>query len=98
MTMIRTKLLPRAKSSFVCIRCLQSKSCDDRIERVAWSYPGPTARFAGLRDHFAFYLPLLDAGWVDDERAEPQPGGFYGGWITSDLAGPFKGGPGSSGW
>lgn len=69
-----------------------------RVERVAWSYPDPTPRFAALRDRLAFYLPLLDGGWVDDERARPQPGGFYGGWITSDLAGPFKGGPGSQGW
>lgn len=69
-----------------------------RVARVAWSYPDPTRRFAELRDHLAFYLPLLDRGLVDDEVARPQPGGFYGGWITSDLAGPFKGGPGSHGW
>lgn len=68
------------------------------IPRVAWSYPNPTPAFADLRDHLAFYLPALEAAYVDDERAQPQPGGFYGGWITSDLAGPFKGGPGSAGW
>ncbi len=69
-----------------------------RIARVAWAYPEPTAPFAELRDHLAFLLPALEAGYVDDERARPQPGGFYGGWITSDLAGPFKGVPGSRGW
>ena len=69
-----------------------------RVPRVAWSYPEPSPAFEGLRDHLAFYLPSLDEGRVDDERARPQPGGFYGGWITSDLAGPFKGAPGSAGW
>jgi uncharacterized protein (DUF427 family) len=65
---------------------------------VAWSYPAPTARYALLRDHLAFYIPRVDECFVDEERAQPQPGGFYGGWVTSDLAGPFKGGPGSGGW
>jgi uncharacterized protein (DUF427 family) len=69
-----------------------------RIPRVAWSYPEPYPTFEVIRDHLAFYLPALDAAYVDDERAHPQPGGFYGGWITSDLAGPFKGEPGSSSW
>ena len=69
-----------------------------RYPRVAWSYASPVPRFADLRDYYAFYLPAIEAGYVDDERAEPQPGGFYGGWVTSDLVGPFKGGPGSSGW
>jgi hypothetical protein len=61
-------------------------------------YPRPTPPFAAIGDHLAFYLPALEAGFVDDERAHPQPGGFYGGWITSDLTGPFKGEPGSAGW
>lgn len=69
-----------------------------RIARVAWSFPRPTPRFELIRDWHAFYLPALEAGLVDDERARPQPGGFYGGWITGDLAGPFKGEPGSHGW
>lgn len=68
------------------------------IRRVGWCYPEPTPAFEAIRDHVAFYLPVLDAAYVDEERAEPQPGGFYGGWITSDLAGPFKGGAGSAGW
>ena len=69
-----------------------------RYERVAWAYPQPTPAFAQLAHHLAFYLPALEAGYVDEERAQPQPGGFYGGWITCDLAGPFKGVPGSWGW
>ena len=65
---------------------------------VAWSYPAPTAAFAAIRDHLAVYAGPMDACFVGDERAEPQPGGFYGGWVTSNLVGPFKGGPGTSGW
>lgn len=65
---------------------------------VAWSYPDPTPAFAILRDHVAFYAGPFDRCSVDGERVRPQPGGFYGGWITSDLAGPFKGVPGSMGW
>ena len=68
------------------------------IRDVAWSYPDPTPAFASLRDHLAFYAGPLDFCSVDGERVRPQPGGFYGGWITPDLAGPFKGVPGSTGW
>ena len=69
-----------------------------RFPRVAWTYPEPTRGFLPIREYLAFYLPNLDEGFVDDERAKAQPGGFYGGWITADLAGPFKGEPGSWGW
>lgn len=67
-------------------------------ENVAWSYPSPTPPFLPIRDYLAFYAAPMDACIVDGERAEPQPGGFYGGWITSAIVGPFKGGPGTSGW
>ena len=70
----------------------------DILAGVGWSYANPTPGFAALRDHIAFYAAPFDAVWVDGERARPQPGGFYGGWITSDLAGPFKGVPGSQFW
>lgn len=66
--------------------------------RVGWSYPDPTPSFAALRDHVAFYAWPFDRCSVDGETVVPQPGRFYGGWITSDLAGPFKGVPGSMGW
>lgn len=69
-----------------------------RADKVAWSYPEPTPAFATIRDHLAFYAGPMDACYVDDERVQPQPGGFYGGWITADVAGPFKGGPGTMGW
>lgn len=68
------------------------------LRDIAWSYPAPTPAFAVLRDHFAFYAGPLDGCFVDGERVVPQAGGFYGGWITSDLAGPFKGIPGSTFW
>lgn len=68
------------------------------LRDVAWSYPEPSPAFAALRDHVAFYAAPLDSCTVDGEQVVPQPGGFYGGWITSDLAGPFKGVPGSMGW
>jgi len=71
---------------------------DAFLADVAWSYPDPTPPFAILRDHVAFYAGPLDRCTVDNETVRPQPGGFYGGWITPDLAGPFKGLPGSRGW
>lgn len=70
----------------------------ERRERAAWSYPDPTSAFAVLRDHVAFYAAAMDACFVDGEHVVPQPGGFYGGWITSAVAGPFKGVPGSRFW
>ena len=66
--------------------------------RVAWSYPAPTPGFAPIRDHLAFYAGPLDECTVDGEAVCPQPGGFYGGWITTAVLGPFKGEPGTDGW
>jgi uncharacterized protein (DUF427 family) len=71
---------------------------DMRLAAVGWSYPRPTPRFERLRDHIAFYAAPFDDVTIDGETVRPQPGGFYGGWITSDLAGPFKGVPGSQFW
>ncbi len=69
-----------------------------RAERAAWSYPNPSGPFAPLRDYVAFYAGRLDACFVDGERVTPQPGGFYGGWITSRVTGPFKGEAGTWDW
>ncbi len=66
---------------------------DQRLERVVWSYADPTPAFAALAGWFALYPGRMDGCWVDGERVEPQPGGFYGGWITSGVEGPFKGDP-----
>ena len=68
------------------------------LPRVGWSYPDPSRAFAILRDHVAFYAGPFDRCSVDGETVVPQPGSFYGGWITADLAGPFKGVSGSVGW
>ena len=66
-------------------------------QNAAWSYAQPTANFAAIAEYVAFYPGELEC-FVDGERVQPQPGGFYGGWITPDVAGPFKGIPGSWGW
>jgi uncharacterized protein (DUF427 family) len=65
---------------------------------AAWGYDAPSAGFEPLAGYVAFYAGRVDACFVDGERVTPQPGGFYGGWITSTVAGPFKGGPESRGW
>ena len=65
---------------------------------AAWSYESPSPSYAALRGHLAFYATRVDECWVGDERVVPQPGDFYGGWITSNLRGPFKGAPGTRHW
>jgi len=64
-----------------------------RLRRAVWQYPEPTAPFRDLAGWYALYPGLMDGCWLDGERVLPQPGGFYGGWISSDLIGPFKGDP-----
>jgi uncharacterized protein (DUF427 family) len=66
--------------------------------RAAWFYPDPVPAYARIQDHVAFYPSLMDACWVDGEKVEAQEGDFYGGWISSDIVGPFKGAPGTRGW
>lgn len=65
---------------------------------VGWSYANPSPDFETLRDHIAFYAGPFEGCFIDGERVVPQEGGFYGGWITSHVAGPFKGVPGSRFW
>ena len=71
---------------------------DAVAERAAWSYPKPTPTFAAIRDHVAVYAGQMQACWVGDHRVRPQPGAFYGGWITTNLRGIVKGGPGTENW
>ncbi|WP_375392600.1 DUF427 domain-containing protein [uncultured Sphingomonas sp.] len=71
---------------------------DTVLPRIGWSCADPPPAFHALRDHVAFYAAPFDRCSVDGETAVPQPGGFYGGWITSGVVGPFKSGPGSRGW
>jgi uncharacterized protein (DUF427 family) len=65
---------------------------------VAWSYPSPSPGYEAIEGHYAFYPGRVDRATVDGEQVVAQPGDFYGGWITSAVTGPFKGGPGTKGW
>ncbi len=71
---------------------------DKEVQNAGWFYPNPTPPFAAIQNHVAFYAHVMDACYVDGELVTPQPGNFYGGWITKDIVGPFKGVPGSWGW
>jgi uncharacterized protein (DUF427 family) len=68
------------------------------IADIGWGYADPDEGFEALRDHLAFFAGRADACYVGDERIKPQPGEFYGGWITHNVVGPFKGEPGSESW
>ena len=65
---------------------------------VAWSYASPSPGYEAIAGHFAFYPGRVDRATVDGEQVEAQPGDFYGGWITSAVTGPFKGGPRTTDW
>ena len=96
------EVLPRPGRSF-CewkgMAAYWSLRLGDRLAPdCAWSYPEPTPGFEPIRDHLAVYPAAMEACFVGDERVRPQPGGFYGGWITGNLVGPFKGGRGTAGW
>ena len=71
---------------------------DQRAEHAAWCYPQPTPGYEAIKDHVAFYPARMDGCYVEGERARAQDGDFYGGWITDDVIGPFKGAPGTLGW
>lgn len=69
-----------------------------RADQAAWSYPSPTEAFQPIADHLAFYAHKMGVCYVGDQKVDPQQGGFYGGWVTDRVVGPFKGGPGTLGW
>jgi uncharacterized protein (DUF427 family) len=69
-----------------------------RVRNVAWTYLSPALGYEDLRGYVAFYPGRVDGAFVDGDSVTPQDGHFYGGWITPDLAGPFKGGSGTFGW
>jgi uncharacterized protein (DUF427 family) len=69
-----------------------------RIADIAWTYRDPAPGFEAIRDSYAFYASRVDEAWVGGERVTPQAGDFYGGWITSRVAGPFKGDAGTLAW
>ena len=83
----------KGQASFVTLRV------GDRVaEDVGWFYPDPVPAFQSIRDHVAFYAGPMDRCTVGDEQVRPQPGAFYGGWITLKVVGPFKGAPGTESW
>ena len=97
---IRTdRLRPSARRPTVCEFKGTARYYDagDR-PAVAWSYPEPWSGYEAIAGHYAFYPGRVDRATVDGEQVEAQPGDFYGGWITSAVTGPFKGGPGTTGW
>jgi uncharacterized protein (DUF427 family) len=65
---------------------------------AAWYYPNPTTGFEAIANYVAFYPQHMDACYVDNEKVQQQESNFYGGWITSEIVGPYKGAPGTSGW
>jgi uncharacterized protein (DUF427 family) len=100
---VRLDLLEAASGHTVCEWKGEASYWSIRIgERMwrsaAWSYPEPKATFEAIRDHLAFYAGRVDEAWVDDERVDPQAGSFYGGWVTAEIIGPFKGEPGTLDW
>jgi uncharacterized protein (DUF427 family) len=68
-------------------------SSERRLHRAVWQYPDPSPAFRDLAGWYSLYPGLMDHCWLDGETVKAQPGGFYGGWITSDVQGPFKGDP-----
>ena len=97
---VRTeRLRPSARRPTVCEFKGTARYYDagDR-PAVAWSYPEPWSGYEAIAGHYAFYPGRVDRATVDGEQVEAQPGDFYGGWITSAVTGPIKGGPGTMGW
>jgi uncharacterized protein (DUF427 family) len=95
-------LTPTAGTSFCefkgAARYFDVRGGGRTASRAAWTYPTPSPGFEALRDRVAVYAGPMDGCTVDGERVVPQPGGFYGGWVTSGVVGPFKGDPGTMGW
>lgn len=83
----------KGKASYVAIS-FKGKTAD----HAAWTYENPSAPYQDIAGYYAFYPSLMDRCLVDGELIKAQSGDFYGGWITRDILGPFKGGPGSHGW
>lgn len=100
---INMELLRRAPGQSFCEWKGVAHYCDVVVkdvvfEKVGWYYPQPTAEFEEIANYVAFYAAPFTGCYVNGEKVTPQPGNFYGGWITSNIVGPFKGEPGSWGW
>lgn len=68
------------------------------VAQAGWYYPNPTPAFVDITNYVAIYAHKVSECWVGEEKVQPQEGDFYGGWITSKVVGPFKGGAGTWGW
>jgi len=95
---MRLELLQQAGGRSFCewkgvARYFDVVVADRRLQRAVWQYPEPTEAFTPIAGWYALYPGAMDAVWLAGERVLPQPGGFYGGWITSQVIGPFKGDP-----
>ncbi len=100
---VRTGLLTRTRTSSACEFKGQAEYWTLSLNKheavdVAWSYPRPAAGFEAIRDFLAFYPSRVGACFVGGEQVQAQAGDFYGGWITGEIKGPFKGGAGTWGW
>ena len=99
---VNRELLQKASGSSFCewkgsATYWDVQAGNQTIQKASWSYHNPSERFAVIDGYFSFYPSLVNC-FVDGESVTPQPGGFYGGWITSEIAGPVKGGAGTGGW
>lgn len=99
---VRTDLLVRERERSLCewkgpATYWSLQLGERRIGHCAWSYEEPFPAYANIRGYVSFYPSKVDC-YVDEVRVAPQPGGFYGGWVTPDIVGPFKGEPGTGGW
>jgi len=100
---VRSELLAASEHWTLCEWKGIARYFDLRVEErlaenAAWTYPEPDTDFTSIRDCIAFHAGRVDQCWVGDERVTPQPGTYYGGWITPNLVGPFKGEPGTERW
>lgn len=100
---VRSDLLSRSRATSVCewkgSATYWTLAVDgSTVPDVAWSYEAPRPEYASIAGSLAFYAGKVDLCTVDGERVLAQPGDFYGGWITAEILGPFKGGPGTTGW
>lgn len=99
---VTATLRPAAGTSFCewkgAARYFDVLAGDKIASRAAWAYDRPTGRFEAIAGFAAFYAGLMDEAWVGSDRVVPQPGDFYGGWVTSNLEGRIKGAPGTTHW
>jgi uncharacterized protein (DUF427 family) len=100
---VRQDLLVPSRSASLCewkgIATYWSLRIDGHVDLdVAWGYQHPMPDFRQITGYLAFYAQRVDSCWVDGEQVETNQGSFYGGWVTSNIEGPFKGAPGTDRW